>query len=94
MDKRSSVALRSVNPERTTRVLLTLAQVQQRVPLSRTTIFRMENAGDFPKSVYISPNRRVWYEDEITEWQTDLSQQVHERKRRRTNNRGRPVAVK
>jgi hypothetical protein len=29
----------------------------------------MEKAGRFPKSTYISPNRRVWFEDEIIAWQ-------------------------
>ena len=29
----------------------------------------MEKAGRFPKSTYISPNRRVWFADEIIRWQ-------------------------
>jgi prophage regulatory protein len=29
----------------------------------------MEKAGRFPKSTYISPNRRVWFENEIVAWQ-------------------------
>ena len=39
------------------------------VPLSRTSIYRLEKAGKFPRSTYISANRRIWYEDEIIAWQ-------------------------
>jgi prophage regulatory protein len=34
----------------------------------------MENAGRFPKSTYISPNRRVWFEDEIIAWQNAVDE--------------------
>jgi predicted DNA-binding transcriptional regulator AlpA len=47
------------------RPMLNEKQVLYIVPLSRTTLYRMEKAGRFPKSTYISPNRRVWYEDQI-----------------------------
>jgi len=51
------------------RRMLNEKQVLDIVPLSRTTLYRMEKAGRFPKSTYISPNRRVWYEDEVIAWQ-------------------------
>ena len=51
------------------RRMLTEKQVLDIVPLSRTTLYRMEKAGRFPKSTYISPNRRVWYEDDVIAWQ-------------------------
>jgi prophage regulatory protein len=51
------------------RRMLNEAQVLQIVPVSRTTLYRMEKAGRFPRSTYISPNRRIWYENEITDWQ-------------------------
>jgi hypothetical protein len=35
---------------------------------------RMEKAGRFPKSTYISPNRRVWFEDEIIAWQNAVDE--------------------
>jgi predicted DNA-binding transcriptional regulator AlpA len=47
------------------RRMLNEAQVLQIIPVSRTTLFRMEKTGRFPKSTYISPNRRVWFQDEI-----------------------------
>jgi predicted DNA-binding transcriptional regulator AlpA len=42
------------------------------VPIARTTLFRMIKAGTFPAPTYISPNRRVWYEDQIIAWQGKL----------------------
>jgi predicted DNA-binding transcriptional regulator AlpA len=49
--------------------MLNEAQVLAIVPVSRTTLYRMERSGRFPKGTYISPNRRVWFEDEIIAWQ-------------------------
>ena len=49
--------------------MLSEKQVLEIVPVGRTTLYRMEKAGRFPKSTYISPNRRVWFEDEIIAWQ-------------------------
>jgi prophage regulatory protein len=51
------------------RRMLNEAQVLEIVPVSRTTLHRMGKAGSFPKGTYISPNRKVWYEDEIIAWQ-------------------------
>src|SRR6516162_7276114 len=51
------------------RRMLNEKQVLDVVPLSRTTLYRMEKVGRFPKSTYISPNRRVWYEDKVIAWQ-------------------------
>jgi prophage regulatory protein len=51
------------------RRMLSEKQVLEIVPVGRTTLYRMEKAGRFPKSTYISPNRRVWFEDEIIAWQ-------------------------
>lgn len=51
------------------RRMLNEKQVLEIVPVSRTTLFRLEKAGKFPRSTYISPNRRVWFEDEIIAWQ-------------------------
>lgn len=48
---------------------LTAKQVCERIGLSRTTVYRMELAGEFPKSVPLSPCRVVWVEAEIEAWQ-------------------------
>lgn len=35
---------------------------------SRTTIWRLLRAGDFPEPVQISPNRKGWIEHEVDAW--------------------------
>jgi prophage regulatory protein len=57
------------------RRMLSEKQVLEIVPVGRTTLYRMEKAGRFPRSTYISPNRRIWYEDEITRWQFEINGQ-------------------
>lgn len=44
------------------------------VPVGRSTLWRMEKAGRFPRSTYVSLNRRVWFEDEIVAWQNALGE--------------------
>lgn len=56
------------------RRMLSEEQVLATVPVSRTTLYRMEKAGRFPRSTYISPNRRVWYVDEIVAWQNAVNE--------------------
>ncbi|MFG3595521.1 helix-turn-helix transcriptional regulator [Bradyrhizobium sp. RDI18] len=56
------------------RRMLNEKQVLEIVPVGRTTLFRMEKAGRFPRSTYISPNRRVWFEDEIIAWQNTVDE--------------------
>jgi predicted DNA-binding transcriptional regulator AlpA len=53
--------------------MLDLDEVVRRVPVSKSTIKRLISSGNFPKGRYISPNRRVWTEDEIQRWQKSLS---------------------
>jgi predicted DNA-binding transcriptional regulator AlpA len=67
------------------RRMLNEKQVLEIIPVSRTTLYRMETSGKFPKSTYISPNRRVWFEDEIVHWQNT----VDERDPRRGRGQGR-----
>jgi predicted DNA-binding transcriptional regulator AlpA len=55
--------------------MLNEKQVLAIVPVGRSTLWRMEKAGKFPRSTYISANRRVWFEDEITAWQNEIDGQ-------------------
>ena len=64
------LALAKSGPRR----MLSEKQVLEIVPVGRTTLYRMEKAGRFPKSTYISPNRRVWFEDEIIAWQNAVDE--------------------
>ena len=43
-------------------------EVHDRTGLSRTTIWRLERAKDFPQSVRISPGRRAWRESDLDRW--------------------------
>ncbi|WOH60341.1 helix-turn-helix transcriptional regulator [Bradyrhizobium sp. BWC-3-1] len=56
------------------RRMLDEKQVLEIIPVGRTTLYRMEKSGRFPKSTYISPNRRVWFEDEIIAWQNAVDE--------------------
>ena len=48
--------------------LLPFREVAQRVALSRSTIWRMERAGQFPKRRRLSVNKVAWWEPEVEEW--------------------------
>ena len=54
------------------RRMLNEKQVLAIVPVGHTTLWRMEKSGRFPKSTYISVNRRIWFEDEIVAWQQEV----------------------
>lgn len=54
------------------RNMLSEKQVLEKIPVGRTTLYRMEKAGRFPKSTYVSPNRRFWFADEILNWQNNV----------------------
>jgi prophage regulatory protein len=56
------------------RRMLNEKQVLEIIPVGRTTLYRMEKSGRFPRSTYISPNRRVWFEDEIIAWQNAVDE--------------------
>jgi prophage regulatory protein len=56
-------------------------QVLDIVPVSRSTLWRMERAGKFPRATYISANRRVWFEDQIVAWQNEVNEYNPNRRR-------------
>jgi prophage regulatory protein len=55
------------------RRMMTEQQVLAIVPVSPVTLWRMQRQGRFPKSSFISANRRCWFEDEIVEWQNSIN---------------------
>jgi prophage regulatory protein len=55
------------------RRMLSEKQVLEIVPVGRTTLYRMEKAGQFPKGSYISANRKIWFEDELIAWQNEVN---------------------
>ena len=48
--------------------LLRFPAVHHRTGLSRSTIWRLERRGDFPKHRRISPNAVAWLEQEVVGW--------------------------
>lgn len=48
--------------------LLTIQQVCEATSLSRTTIWRLQQRGDFPKGIRLSSSRVAYATPEIQEW--------------------------
>ena len=48
--------------------ILRTAAVVQRTGLSRTTLWRLERAGDFPSRIRLGVNSVGWNSDEIEAW--------------------------
>ncbi len=48
--------------------ILRFPEVARRTGLSRTTIWRRERAGDFPRRVRLAPNSTGWIEAEVEQW--------------------------
>jgi len=48
--------------------VIRLAAVIGKTNISKSTIYRLEAEGDFPKRVRLGPNSTGWYAEEIDEW--------------------------
>lgn len=48
--------------------LLRITEVVRRTGMSRATVYRRINAGEFPRQRQISTNIVGWFDHEITEW--------------------------
>ena len=48
--------------------MLSIKKVTDMAGLSRTTIWRLEKSGDFPKRRQLSPRRVGWVESEVANW--------------------------
>lgn len=53
--------------------LLPWRRVKDLTGISRTTAWRLQNAGVFPRPVQISPGRVGWRESEVTDWKRRLA---------------------
>jgi predicted DNA-binding transcriptional regulator AlpA len=56
------------------RRMLTEKQVLQIVPVSPVTLWRMVKRGEFPQPIFISPNKKFWFEDVVVAWQCELDE--------------------
>lgn len=48
--------------------LLRLPQVRERTGLSRSAIYKLQESGEFPKSVALGPRSVAWVAREIDQW--------------------------
>jgi predicted DNA-binding transcriptional regulator AlpA len=48
--------------------LILFSELQRLVPLSRTTVWRLERAGPFPRRILISAKRVAWRRSAIEAW--------------------------
>ena len=48
--------------------LLRFPAVRERTGLSRSTIWRLESRGEFPRHHRIAPNVVAWIEEEVSSW--------------------------
>ena len=48
--------------------ILRIGKVTEATGLSRTTLWRLERSGDFPRRIRLSPNSTGWIESEIEQW--------------------------
>lgn len=53
--------------------LLAWKQVKEVAGISRTTAWRLQNAGEFPRAVVISKGRVGWRESEVAPWKAALT---------------------
>ena len=65
----SEIAAEAQVPDRARSLkLLRFPAVRERTGLSRSTIWRLEREGEFPKHRRISSNVVAWVEDEVLSW--------------------------
>jgi predicted DNA-binding transcriptional regulator AlpA len=77
------------------REMLTAEQVLEMIPISRTTLFRLERDGLFPQGQAITPHRKLWFKDEVIAWQkalqdpnSELSKAIRAREKRKDKSDG------
>ncbi len=56
----------------TVREMMSAEEVLAKIKVSRTTLFRLERDGFFPQGRAITPHRKLWFADEVIEWQKAL----------------------
>lgn len=57
------------------RQMISIKEVLNMIPVSRSTLFRKVKEGTFPKSYQIAPMRVGFFLDEVIEWQRKLGEE-------------------
>src|SRR6516164_10000175 len=60
------------NPKSRVRQMLTAEHVLALIPVSRSTLFRLERDRLFPQGQAITPHRKLWFEHQVIAWQEAL----------------------
>lgn len=66
----------TVKQDNELRQMISMKEVLEKVPFSRSTLLRQVEEGNFPKPRPIASGRVAWYLDEVIQWQRDLDQKV------------------
>lgn len=61
------------------RKILPVKLTEQKVGFGRTTIWRMEKRGNFPKRVQLTGTKIGWFEDELDGWLEKLPRGIANR---------------
>jgi prophage regulatory protein len=72
----SPKALEGARLQRLPAKFLRFATVRERTGLSRSTIWRLERRGDFPKHRRISANAVAWVEEEVAQWMQSKMEEI------------------
>ena len=62
-----------VAPESGLRKMLTWQEVADALRMSMTTIWRMQERGEFPRAVFLTPGKAMFFEDQIIRWQDEIA---------------------
>ncbi|MEH2508606.1 prophage regulatory protein [Bradyrhizobium sp. AZCC 1578] len=54
------------------RAMISIADLLERIPISRSTLDRLVKEGSFPKPCYLTPMKLGFYLDEVVAWQKEL----------------------
>jgi len=55
------------------RIMLAEGEVLKIVPVSPVTLWRMVKRGEFPSPTFITANKKIWFADEVIDWQAEIN---------------------
>ncbi len=56
---------------------MSISTVLELIPVSKNTLYRMIEAGDFPSSLRISRGRVAWKRQDVDDWLRKISDEKH-----------------
>jgi hypothetical protein len=55
------------------REMISSGRVTDMIPLDRSTLRALESEGLFPKGHWVTSKKKLWFKDEVVQWQRDLA---------------------